>query len=137
MTTPAMENLYRAQHMAEHEGRRWIVHNPHDKPLDELPTIFGFNNGGGRGMLSAVAMAEDGTVLGGHCCSHECYMEADLGIIEGWRMDRHEAYRKHYPDGYRMEFVSYDKVRDHEKLMAAIERGNAKDTESPETVKAE
>lgn len=127
MTTPAMENLYRAQHMAEHEGRGWLVHNPHEKPVEELPTIFGFNNGGSPGWYSAVAMAEDGTVLGGHCCSHECYMEADLGVIEGWRMDRHEGYREHYPDGYRMEFVAFDNVRSHEKLMAAIKLCEAKE----------
>jgi hypothetical protein len=54
-------------------------------------------------------------------------MEADLGVIEGWRMDRHEDYRKHYPDGYRMEFVGYADVRGHEKLMAAIKRGDEKD----------
>ena len=102
MTTQAAEALYLAQHQMEHEGRGWIVHNPENKPVDQLPVIYGFNNGGSRGMLSAVAMAEDGTVLGGHCCSHEGYMEADLGIVDGWRMDRHENYRKHYPSGYRM-----------------------------------
>ena len=46
MTTPAAERLYLAQHAHEMEGRGWAVHNPHGKPLDELPVIYGFNNGG-------------------------------------------------------------------------------------------
>lgn len=122
MTTPAREALYLAQHRVEHEGRGWIVHNPEDKPVHELPIIYGFNNGGSLGWYSAVALAEDGTCLGGHCCSHEGYMEADLGVIEGWRMDRHEGYRKHYPAGYRMVFVGFEEAKTHEGLQAAIKR---------------
>jgi len=122
MTTPAAEALYLAQHRMAHEGRGWIVHNPDNKPVDQLPVIYGFNNGGSRGMLSAVAMAEDGVVLGGHCCSHEGYMEADLAVIDGWmREERHAKYRAHYPGGYRMEFVGYDEVREHAGLQKALE----------------
>ena len=48
-------------------------------------------------------------------------MRADLGIIEGSRPDRHEqSYRKHYPDGYRMDFVPFE----HEGLRLAIKRHN-------------
>lgn len=127
MTTPAAEALYLAQHRHELEGRHWAVHNPHSKALAELPVIYGFNNGGSPGWFSAVSMAEDGTVLGGHCCSHEGYMENDLGILEGTRPDRHEeSYRKHYPDGYRMEFVSFKDAKSHDGLMAAIKLCEAK-----------
>lgn len=130
MTTEAAAALYLAQHRYENEGRRWAVYNPHSKPLAELPVIYGFNNGGQREFLSAVLMAEDGTCLGGHCCSDEGYMEADLGILESTREDRHETFRAHYPDGYRMEFVGAGKVRSHAGLMRAYELNQAKAKET-------
>lgn len=121
MTTKAAAALYEAQHVFEHQGRPVAVHNPHNKPVAELPVIYGFNNGGCSGWMSAVAMAEDGTYLGGHWCSSEGYMPADLGILEGTRTDRHESqYRPHYPDGYRMEFVGHADVPQHEGLQIAF-----------------
>jgi hypothetical protein len=121
MTTPAAEALYLAQHRSALAGRARAVFNPHNKPLEELPVIYGFNNGGSRGWYSAVAIAEDGTTLGGHCCSDEGYMEGDLGIIEGSRPDRHTtSYQPHYPDGYRMEFVPSEDIKEHEALNQAF-----------------
>lgn len=121
MTTQAAAALYEAQHVHHHEGRGWAVFNPNDKPVDQLPVIFGFNNGGSPGWYSAVAIAEDGVCLGGHCCSSEAYMPADLGVLEGTREDRHEnEYRKHYPDGYRMEFVRSDELDGHVALNKAF-----------------
>jgi hypothetical protein len=114
MTTPAAERLYQAQHLSDMEGRRVAVFNPHGKPLDELPAIYAFNNGGSPGWYSAVAISADGHCLGGHCCSHECYMQNDLGVLEGTRTDRHaESYQKHYPNGYRMEWVPTDQLKAH------------------------
>ena len=126
MTTPERAALYLAQHIAECAGKKWVVYNPLEKPVEELPVIYGFNNGGSRDFLSARLIAEDGTQLGGHCCSHESYMEYDLGIIEGSYPGRHETFRAHYPDGYRMEFVGHIAVNSHEKLKAAIELYNQK-----------
>lgn len=127
MTTPAAEALYIAQHRYELEGRKRAVFNPNDKPIDELPVIYGFNNGGRSGWYSAVLLAEDGTGLGGHICSDEGYMEGDLGIIEGTRPDRHaNAFQKHYPEGYRMEFVPGDEVKQHEALNRAFALNQAK-----------
>ncbi|HXF12267.1 MAG TPA: hypothetical protein VN517_03880 [Terriglobales bacterium] len=121
MTTPAAERLYLAQHLAAVEGRGYAVFNPHNKPLEELPVIYGFNNGGSSGWYSAVALAEDGTCLGGHCCSDEGYMPCDLGVLEGTRTDRHaNEYQKHYPGGYRMDFVPRDEVKAHEALNRAF-----------------
>lgn len=120
MTTPSAERAYQAQHVAEHAGKGWAVFNPHNKALEELPVIYGFNNGGGGSFWSAQLMAEDGGFLGGHCCSHECYMPADLGVLENTRPDRHETFQKHYPEGYRMEFVSYDDVPAHTALNNAF-----------------
>lgn len=126
MTTPAAAKLYLAQHEAAMEGKREAVFNPHWKPLDELPTIFGFNNGGAPGWLEAVALAEDGTALAGHICSDEGYMRHDLGILEGTSPEIHELYRQHYPDGYRMEFIPSDQLASHEKFNAAIRACQAK-----------
>lgn len=122
MTTPAAARLYEVQHLCEMKGRKVAVFNPQDKAIDELPVIYGFNNGGSRNFLSAQLIAQDGTFLGGHLCSSEGYMPNDLGILEGSRLDRHEGFKKHYPDGYRMEFVSYNKCVAHSGLNKAIER---------------
>lgn len=121
MTTPAAAALYEAQHVHAHQHAKVVVFNPHAKPMQELPVIYGFNNGGVSGWLNAVLIAEDGTDMGGHICSSEAYMPADLGIIEG-RDDRHEGFRQHYPDGYRMEFVPYANLAGHAALNLALER---------------
>ena len=136
MTTPAAERLYQAQHEVLMEGRRHAVYNPHNKPLEELPHIYGFNNGGPAGWLQAVLIAEDGTFLGGHLCSHECYMRHDLGILEGTREDRHEDFRKHYPDGYRMGFVTHENFPHCLELHAALRLSDdkaAQNSKEPET----
>lgn len=133
MTTKQAEALYEAQHQLEMSGKGYAVYNPQNKPLGELPWIYGFNNGGSSYFLSACLIAEDGTGLGGHACSSEGYMRHDLGILEGTRPDRHETFREHYPDGYRMDFVSYNDVDEHKGLMAAIKLAN----EAPTTPAAE
>lgn len=126
MTTPEAAARYLAEYQREVAGRPIAIYNPQGKPIEELPVIYGFNNGGRRDWLRAQLTAEDGTPLGSHICSDEAYMPGDLGVIEGTRPDRHEDFRKHYPDGYRMEFVRYDEVRGHARLMAAIEKATAK-----------
>lgn len=121
MTTPAAERLYQAQHLLEMEGRKVALFNPHNKDPNELPAIYGFNNGGNPGWYIAVAIAADGTVLGGHACSAEMYMLHDLGILEGTRPDRHtDQYQPHYPDGYVMVWVPSDEVTDHAGLQEAF-----------------
>lgn len=120
MTTPAAANYYLASHLLEQEGKPYAIYNPHNKPIESLPVIFGFNNGGSRDWYSAVLIAEDGTGLGGHVCSHEGYMRHDLGILEGTRPDRHESFQKHYPEGYRMAFVSHYEVKQCEPILKAF-----------------
>lgn len=89
------------------------------------PKIYCFSNvvGGGDGI--AYAMAEDGNVLGSRWCSNEFYVPIDLGVREGCRLDRHETYAKHYPDGYEMEFVRAADVKTHPGLIAAFARNQA------------
>lgn len=82
--------------------------------------IYCFSNvvGGGDGI--AYAIGDDGTILGSHWCSHEYFVSNDLGVTEGSRPDRHEAYKKHFPDGYEMEFVPSSQVDNHEGLQEAF-----------------
>ena len=111
MTTELAARQYLAEHMSEWGDQGYAVYNPHGRPEDQLPWIIGFNNGGEPGWYSACLIAEDGTGMGGHMCSHEGYMRHDLGILNGARSDRHEYFRKHYPDGYRMDFAPWDDPR--------------------------
>ena len=71
--------------------------NPGHPDEAGLPAIYLFSNSrDGDGV--AYAMAEDGTILGGHWCSHWGYMRHDLHD----RPDRKAACEAHYPDGYRV-----------------------------------
>ena len=109
------------QPLYDMEGKGWAIHNPKNKDIDDLPIIYGFNNGGSPGWYTAQLIAEDGTSLGRHICSSEGYMTHDLGILEGTAPDRHKTFQKHYPDGYRMVFVSMDDVTDCEGLTKAYQ----------------
>lgn len=125
MTTQVAAALYLAQHLLEWQEKGYTIFNPHNKPVEELPVIYGFNNGGSLGWFSGQLLAEDGKALGGHICSHEGYMPHDLGIADGARPDRHEVFREHFPNGYRMDFVSYAEVESHPGLKAAISKNQA------------
>lgn len=125
MTTKAAEAQYLAEHMGQWGDKKYAVYNPHGKDVDQLPKIIGFNNGGSPGWLNGVILAESGHHLGGHICSHEGYMPHDLGVIEGSRPDRHEDFRAHYPDGYRMDFVPQSMVETDPELEAAYQRNQA------------
>lgn len=92
---------------------------------DPKPKIFVFSNVEGGGDGPCYAMAQDGTVLGSHWCSHEGYAPHDLGVVEGSRPDRHETYASHYPSGYEMEFVLARDVSQHEGLRRAFELNQA------------
>lgn len=98
----------------------FAVYNPQGKKIEELPVIYGFNNGGSPGFFIGQLIAEDGTALGSHLCTNEGYMLHDLGILAGSREDRHDGFRKHYPDGYRMEFVCHEQVPSHAALNRAF-----------------
>jgi len=120
MTSPVAASLYLARHLYSVDGRGNVIFNPENKDIQDLPVIYGFNNGGSRDCLYAVLMAEDGSVLGSHLCSHEAYMPHDLAILEGSRPDRHKTFREHYPDGYHMEFVGLSEFDGHAGLQKAI-----------------
>ena len=130
MTTDSIETRLAAMHRAaqyrELTGLPVTVYNPKNRRVRDLPVIYGFNNGGVDGLLDGVLLAEDGTFLGGHASSAECYMPADLGVLDGCRPDRHEAFRAHYPDGYRMAFVNYAAAGTHPGLQEAYRRSQVR-----------
>ena len=121
MTTESAHVEYVLYHLREMAAKNVAVHNPNNMPLDMLPRIYGFNNGGSRQWLEAVLLSEDGVYLGSHICSDEAYMPHDLGVLEGTRPDRHETFRKHYPGGYVMQFVPYDDFNRCPGVLAAVE----------------
>lgn len=124
MTTKESFAQYESEHIKKYLGRKLYVFNPDRLPLKSLPVIYGFNNGGREGFMYAELIAHDGVYLGGHVCSSEAYMPADLGCLEGTREDRHKLFKEHYPNGYRMEFVGYEELKSHAGIQKAIE--NAK-----------
>ena len=87
--------------------------------MSDKPKIYCFSNAKGGGDGIALAMADDGHVLGSHYCSHEGFVSQDLGVTEGTRADRHVHYAEHYPDGYEMEFVAAADVASHPGVTAA------------------
>lgn len=103
---------------------RYAVYNPQQKPIAELPVIYGYGKPPSHTGAGGIAIAEDGTHLANHFCSHEGFMLSDLGILRGSSPYKHQDYQTHYPDGYRMEFVSYKDVVDHTGLQQAL--ANAK-----------
>lgn len=102
------------------------IYNPLNHPEEELPIIYGFNNGGEEGYWNGELISEDGKFFVGHTSSSEDWLLRDLGILKGMRPDRHEDFRKHYPDGYKMQFVSYREAFNHEGLKDAFRAYNSK-----------
>lgn len=60
------------------------------------------------------ALAEDGTVLASHISSNKAFSQHDMGLTSNWK---HEAYEKHYPEGFELEWV--DDPDNHPGVAAA------------------
>ncbi len=60
------------------------------------------NSGKGSDWQVVMALAEDGTFLASHVSSSDYFAKHDIGITSDWK---HEAYKKHYPDGYELVWV--------------------------------
>lgn len=104
------------------------VFNPNNRHLDDLPTIYGYN-AGQRASLSlscdtecvGYLIAQDGTDLGYCVCESHVSLAATLGCLEDTAPERHiESFRRHYPDGYIMEYVPKGQVKDHKGLTEAL-----------------
>lgn len=96
---------------------------PTDTPTTKttVPTIYCFLNGGSPGWYSVMAISQDGHVLAGHVCSSSSFFLHDIGIESDWK---HDKYREHYPDGYRLEWVERDEIDGHAGLQEAFRLGN-------------
>jgi|13_taG_2_1085334.scaffolds.fasta_scaffold04032_5 hypothetical protein len=99
--------------------KHYVKHNPLNKPEDQLPVIYGYCEGGQLSNLVGKLIAEDGKFLGQHICSSEGWMYGDLGITDP-DSGRHKDFKEHYPEGYRMQFVSYNHVKHHVGLQDAL-----------------
>lgn len=82
-----------------------------------MPKIYAFSNVVGGGDGPCYAIAEDGTVVGSHYCSHEGWASHDLGVTSDWH---HDEYKAHYPDGFEVEFVPCAQIETHDGLQAAL-----------------
>ena len=85
-----------------------------------LPKIYCFMSSMSDIGGIAYAIAEDGNVLGSHFCGGEWFVEQDLGVTKDTRPDKHETYKKHYPNGYEMVFVQMEDIEAHKGLQNAF-----------------
>lgn len=87
--------------------------------VTRLPEIYAFVNGGMPGLLSIVALSEDGEVLAGHASSNGDWGAHDIGVRSAWK---HDLYRERYPGGFAVIWV--DDPKSHPGCKAAIEKAN-------------
>ena len=86
-----------------------------------LPAIYLFSQSR-DGDGEALSMAEDGTVLGSHWCSHWGYMRHDLHD----RADRKATCEAHYPNGYRVVVLGSGGLPPQEVIDRNKAQGDAK-----------
>lgn len=97
------------------------VWNPSEVPEEDLPTIYGFSQGGQYASMECVVISADGHVLYNCLSTVEDYMPADVGMTPNSAKYIHERiYKEHYPDGYKMEFVWSADVSSHAGLQEAF-----------------
>ena len=83
------------------------------------PKIYVFVNSRMGTDLCGMALAEDGTFLGGHVSSSREFFRHDMGLTSE---RKHDAYSHHYPTGYELVEVPDDEVTIHLGLAAAHRR---------------
>lgn len=88
--------------------------------MSALPKIYVFARAlDGIKDVQAFALAEDGTALCSHISAREELVPVDLGV-DGTKPQLEERYRKHFPGGYRVEFVKLADTDAHDGLRAAL-----------------
>lgn len=75
--------------------------------MNEKPTIYAFINGGSPGWFEVMAIAEDGEFLAGHISSSVSWAQIDIDHEQ-----KHEHYRRKYPDGFQFLWLDGDKPED-------------------------
>lgn len=81
------------------------------------PKIFLFCEPVSHGDFAAHAIAEDGTGLGGHLSSSVEFAKHDIGLTSDWH---HDEFRKHYPNGYEVEWIDQKDLATHEGFQKAL-----------------
>jgi len=95
----------------------FITYNPRNKPVEELPFIIGYQAGAfGDSDVVGQLIAQDGDPMGSHVSSDKGWLYYDLALVKGGYEARHDGFRKHYPDGYRMKWAEPDDPDLHKAL---------------------
>ena len=82
-----------------------------------MPKIFLYcypAQGWGAHDVIGYALAEDGAGLASHLSSNKSFSQHDMGLTSDWK---HESYKKHYPEGFELEWV--DDPDNHPGVAAA------------------
>ena len=74
------------------------------------------NSGAESDWQNVLAMCEDGNVLASHISSSEHYARNDIGITSD---RKHDLYKKHCLDGYKLVWVDWKDVNNHEGIASA------------------
>lgn len=96
------------------------IYNPDNRPEDELPIIFGYISGGRRGHYEGILISDFGWTLYSTVSASEGFVPYDLGIYKGSRPALHDRIKRHFPSGYRMEYIGRSDVKTHEGLSRAL-----------------
>lgn len=90
----------------------YLVHNPHGKPVEELPIIYGAAVADLKDLgVGGKTITQEGMFLANWLSSNEEFLKSDLGIVEGGKASMKVLFDRVYPDGYRTEYVS---LKDHD-----------------------
>lgn len=130
-------------------GRQHSYASKHLQHVPEaLPRIYVFDNTNQHEWHHGIAIAEDGVCVAQHCSSTLWFCMTDMGmpidataavVNEHARDDdttqdyrefkvtpfsyfKHDLYKKHYPNGYILEWIPRDQIESHEGLTAAYKK---------------
>jgi len=76
------------------------------------------NNAEITGDVIGYALAEDGVCIASHFSSGCNWSKHDMGITSDWH---HDSYKKHYPDGYELEWIDFKDLDNHSEFLKAKE----------------
>lgn len=105
--------------------------------MAELPKVYCFVHPdwskGWPGMVSAVAIAEDGTALAQHVSSNALWARSDIGYLtdedgaaKGPGKANRARFVEHYPEGFEAVWVDRPDPLAHAGVALALERNRIK-----------
>lgn len=66
--------------------------------------------------VSSYAICEDGYIVAYHISTNISWAKHDMGVKSNWK---HKQYWEHCPEGFKLVWVDYDKVEQHEEFQKA------------------